>query len=416
VLVALVAGVSARAEGAGALDFDACVQLALEQSPLLSDSLLEMELRRLGESDSRSDYVPSVSLRTRYFVTRPDDSNRRYSLMFVSDAYNPLEAHITLKARKLITQIAVLAHKQAISDCLYRLGQGLLEIHALDQKATLGDENLGVAGQQVAYTTNLVHMGSATALETQIALQEVEMARLERERVDVSRTTVLEGLKSLLGLPGEQALDLDLDDVTGQVLGDFKITADLEMQATTNDLGPMIESLEREVQEIRVVAARAEYVPDLRFVARTEDPLSADADGDLFFAVGVDLPLWDGLTRARNVKRQKMILQQHDARIGMKDIDRKTLWRDAEDAFRAAEIELRLARAEEELSALKAQQEEIRYESGGQPMSLVLSQRRSHLEAREKTAMKTLQWAKAALYLRYLSGHLYDSYIAEESF
>ena len=55
----------------GALDFDTCARLAIRQSPYLIRSDLEITLRRLDETDSKTDFFPSFNIRTRYYLTLP---------------------------------------------------------------------------------------------------------------------------------------------------------------------------------------------------------------------------------------------------------------------------------------------------------------------------------------------------------
>ena len=52
----------------GAMDFKACVNLALEQSPYFTENALEIDVRRLDESDSQWAFVPSLTLRTHRYV------------------------------------------------------------------------------------------------------------------------------------------------------------------------------------------------------------------------------------------------------------------------------------------------------------------------------------------------------------
>src|SRR5208337_4898878 len=64
------------------LDFEACVRLALRQSPSLLKSSMNIDLRRLDESDSRWSMVPPVTLQTYYYLDRPLSNSKPYSLSF----------------------------------------------------------------------------------------------------------------------------------------------------------------------------------------------------------------------------------------------------------------------------------------------------------------------------------------------
>ena len=52
-----------------AMDFDACARLAIRKSPFLTKSNLEIQVKRMDEADSKSDFFPSFNLGTKYYLT-----------------------------------------------------------------------------------------------------------------------------------------------------------------------------------------------------------------------------------------------------------------------------------------------------------------------------------------------------------
>ena len=103
----------------GSIDFDTAARIAIRQSPLLTKSDLEIQIRRLDEKDSKSDFFPSFNFRTQYFVNDVTVNGQslysKYSLNFTSAPYSPWEAYFSLQGRKLITKIAILTHLKIIS-------------------------------------------------------------------------------------------------------------------------------------------------------------------------------------------------------------------------------------------------------------------------------------------------------------
>ena len=55
----------------GVMDFARCVGLALQQSPYLTSSSLEIDVKRLDVSDAKYSFVPPFSLQTLYWVNTP---------------------------------------------------------------------------------------------------------------------------------------------------------------------------------------------------------------------------------------------------------------------------------------------------------------------------------------------------------
>jgi outer membrane protein TolC len=399
----------------GPLSFAQCVGIALKESPFLASSSLEIDVRRLDESDSRYGFVPSVSLRTRYFVNSPNDS-QPYSIQFVTEPFNPVESYFTLQARKVITQMAVLGHLRAISDFVHRLALGFLELDALGQVETYQDELISLARRNSTFTTERLRTGGSSPLEVRVAVQEADLAVMERERLASSRSTIEEGLKNLLGPPDSRDVSLNTTNAGWQVLGSFDPALVNFSQVQSDSIELKIQNMKQELQTRYVSLAKARFLPTLLFGLETADPLSRSQDGELFFSVGLELPLWDGLKRLHDITRQKTILHQYNAEEAMKDIDLAAKWRAALDKLKNASADLELARAREELAGLKKQQSEISYHSGSAYFGAFLAESKGLVEARKNVVLKSLERDKAILGLRHLSGDLHKAYVDTSSF
>ena len=59
----------------GSMNYEEAVRIALNQSPFLTKSSLEIDLRRLDETDSRYGLFPSIDFRTYYYPNRPSGIN-----------------------------------------------------------------------------------------------------------------------------------------------------------------------------------------------------------------------------------------------------------------------------------------------------------------------------------------------------
>lgn len=402
----------------GPADFEECVRLALRQSPFLLKSSLEIEVRRLDETDSRYALVPPLSFRTYYYVNHPhqqDLNPRAYSLQFVTDPYNPFESYFVLQGRKLITQIAILGHLQIISEGLQRLGKMFLELDTLKRVDAWQDELISLTRQNLDYAEKRLSMGSATSLEVRVAAQEVELAQSEKDRITASRKRVLQGLKSFLGLKPDQELTPDLREARQQVLGRFDAAAATLDQARARSYELKIQDIKKQLQAYKITLAKAKLLPSLLLGVQTPDPLSLTEARGLYFSVGLDVPVWDGFKRVRDISRQKTILRQFGAEAEEKDLEFGGKWLEAQENLRSAAAARKMAQAQEELTRLKERQSEIRYQSGGEPLSIFLEGRKGNLEARKIAALKSLEYDLAVLSLRHLSGDLGNRYVQASS-
>ena len=181
----------ARMVPAGKLDFEACVRLALQQSPYLTKSSLEIDIRRMDETDSRYTMVPPVTFRSVYYLNRANQVNqigenfnaKPYSLSFSTDSYNPVGSYFTLQAQKLATQIAVFAHLEIISQGLERLGKMFLSLAAMQRLAVYQGDLIGLCRENLTYAENRQSIGTGTSLGVRVANQELELAKNEQEHL-----------------------------------------------------------------------------------------------------------------------------------------------------------------------------------------------------------------------------------------
>ena len=78
-------------------------------------------------------------------------------------------------------------------------------------------------------------------------------------------------------------------------------------------------------------------------------------------------------------------------------------------------LTLKNSRTLEELAQLKAHQNDIRYQSGDAPLTVVLESRKEVLTIQKETLRRSLDYNKAVLQLRENSGDLGHSYVDANS-
>jgi len=398
----------------GPLDFEACARLALRQSPYLLKSAMDIDIKRLDESDSRWSMVPPVSLQTYYYLERPSSSSKPYSLNFSWDPYNPLGSFFLLQAQKMVTQMAIYGHMHTILQGLERVGKQFLELATMKRQAALQDDLVKACGDNLAYAANRLEIGTGTSLEVRVATQESESAKNEKERLEISQRRTLSSLKTFLGLKPEEPFNLDLHDASRQVLGSFNPAAATLEQAKDRSFELKIEKLRARMQEYNVSVAKTKVYPSILINAQTLNPLYSTSGG-MYVGVGLDIPVWDGFKRIRNVSRQKTILRQIGLDKDMKEGDMADQWNTLQEDLKSAAGALKLAQSKEEVARLKERQAEIRYQSGGKTLDTWLDARNDAIEAQKITANKALEYDEYVLNLRKFSGDLGYSYVDQNS-
>jgi len=402
----------------GPLDFDACARLAIRQSPYLTKTSVEIDIRQMDEKDSRYSMVPPVTFRSYYYVDRPTQPGlnpKPYSLNFGMDPYNPFGSYFTLQAQKMATKLAVFGHLKVISEGLERLGKMFLNLATMKRLAGLQTELVNLSRENLTYAENRLSIGTGTSLEVRIATQELELAKGEQRRLDLSQKRTLTSLKTFLGLKPDQQVDLDLRDARRQVTGSFEPAAATLEQAKGKSYELKMLELKKEMQGYMVTVAKAKVFPSILFTSQTPDPLSVTSARGLYVGLGLEVPVWDGFKRIRNVSRQKAVLKQFSTDKDLKEIDLTDKWNAIQEELGSAAANLKMAQSQEELERLKERQGEIRYQSGTDPLPSWLSARKTILEAQKSAAARALEYDEHVLNLRHFSGDLGNSYVDQNS-
>jgi outer membrane protein TolC len=396
----------------GSLNFGQCVKVSLKESPLLTSSSLEIDLRRLDESDAAYAFVPSFSLRTSYYLNQPQNNeDRPYAIQFVTETYNPIENYFNLRARQVLTRMGILAHMQVISDFLLRLGIGFLELDALNRVLDVQNDAMRLSEDGLAYARVRLESGGGTILDVRVAEQELEMVRLEMNKLETARATIVEGLRSMMGLKAEDGVRFDLQNVREQVLGSFDPHGFTMEDARKVSFELQIQALKRELQEKNITLAYARFLPTFIWGVQTTDPFSAREEKGLFFSVGFELPLWDGLKRYHNISRQKTILRQVVKEGTSKGGDFDQRWNAAHRQLGETAAGIKVARSQQDLVELRERQTAIGYHAGRLPLNVLLADRKALLDSRRKLLDQVLEHDKAVLEIRNLSGDLISNYV-----
>jgi outer membrane protein TolC len=404
----------------GPTDFDSTVSLALKQSPFFTKSSLEIEIRRLGEKDSKSDFIPSLSGTARYYPVQPSNptvgNTISYSYGVSTGNYNPLFAYLSLKANRIITQIATLAHMKVISAGLERLGKAFLQLNATDSLAKLQAQATELARENLRYVRERQRLGQVTPLEVQIASQEAEVAAAEQEVMISTRSRTQAGIKEFLGLKPEQSLQLETSQARRQVLGGFEPQKAELKNAENRDFDVRIKKLSQLLQSWNVTLAKMRFIPSFNMALQNQDPVAYSGVHGAFFSIGLTFPIFDGFKKFRNIDRQKKVLDQYASEETVKADELSQKWRQAEQNIHAAASARRVAETQAELARLKETQAETLYRTAEKDFSVLMAARQNRVKAQMNAVKKSLDYDLAVLELRHLAGDLVYHYVNENQF
>ncbi|MEJ2670831.1 MAG: TolC family protein [Deltaproteobacteria bacterium] len=398
------------------LTFEDSVKIAISHSPIFTKSSLEIDIKRMDETDSRYGLIPPLTFSTIYYVNRPGGlTSTPYGLYFSTAPYNPFGSYITLQAQKLITQVAILKHLEVISKGLERLGQFYLKLDALKKTARYQKDLIKLAQENLIFAENRLSIGTGTSLEVKVAQQQLQLDRGELKQLALKTKRYFTGLRNFLGLPATGSFNPEFYNSRHQVLDNFTPTTTTIAQAKSRSYKIKAMEINKKLQGYSVSLAIAKTLPTILFNSQTPDPLSATSASGLYVGFGLQIPVWDGFQRIRNISRQKAILKQVDSLIEVQSNDLENKWYESLSETQDKKLALKVAQSQVELARLKNHQIEARYQSGEVLLPKVLESRIDILKTQKLVVQKRLENDLSVLHLREVSGDLGNTYVDARS-
>ncbi|MBF0481050.1 MAG: TolC family protein [Desulfovibrionaceae bacterium] len=415
-------------------NFDECVRVALIQSPNFLKSSLEIEVKKLDEGDAMSQYIPTLTVGTQYYLrnpnldiinpTRAQLDQKPYTFTFSAGGWNPVQTFFDNKAKEGLSKLAVEAHLEVINAGLKEIATLFLQIGFSQKNRDLTAQRLELAKQNLQYVQTRVSLGYAKPLDLDIAKTRVDMAQAESEKNEATHATLVNGLKAIIGMQASQKLEVDTSNFADQVLRGYTpsmATAD-KAKETSNELRRA--EIQRDLQRKSIILAYVKYLPQLGFGLSTPDPVNgAGSRWGLYPFLTLSMSL-DWLTKTRDVSRQRFMLEQASTTTHSTEMKIENTMQTAQTNYRSLEAALRFSASKVELAKLTEQQTQLEFggsqttggEGAGSTGSKVdydklLADRLSLLEAKQGQLADEFRRDGALLDLKYLSGDLRGQYV-----
>lgn len=392
------------------LDFKDCVKIAIQSAPALVNQSIDIEIKRLNESDSLWSFIPSFHMRTVTHVGLADGNETKVA--FGVSEYNPILSYFSLQASKVLTEIAILSHQKLISESIYNMAQNFLELDFLDSMARCHENVLTEYARSFVYLKEQAQSGYATPLEVEIAKNDLEVARAEKERLLIQETVVKENLHQFMNMDASLLKIFQMQTIMQQLMDDrFDPARFDKSHVQAHSIERKIYSLGEALQNYRIQEAYSKFAPKVSVGVNKTSSLDARDQDSYYYTIHVGFNIWNGFSDANNVARQKMILRQHKNDIKQMELKLESTWKDSEIALKTVLSELNLARANEKLASLKVKQNHLKYLNDEKLFSALLKSRIAETGARKETLKRTLEYNRAIIKMRYLSGDLFNAFV-----
>jgi len=422
-------------------DFNECVRVALTQSPVLVNSSLEIQSKRLDVQDAWAGFIPTLTINTTYWLALPQayttqyqsvwsDSQhsyvsipyqhttattKPYSISFSTGQWNPIVSSFDVAAKNQMVNIAILAHLKVVSTGLYRLAADFLQLEAIGEQQAIVGKKIELAKSNLEFFKTRQGLGQATQMDIRIAETKIKMAQAESDNVGAQRAQVMNDIKFMLGVPFMDKLTLDVDTAKKQILGSFSAADVTEDKIKTHSFDLRMAEYEKSLQRKNIGLAYVKLLPSFGFTFQTLDAFVATSQqhkGQFPFypGINVSMPL-DYWTKGRDVSRQYKKLDQQQASTRAKTFEVIVTVQKAMTDYQTATSDLSLASSRSELAKLQDEQTEYRYKTGQADYDKFSADRAAYFDSQQAVIMQQVRRDLALLALKDITGDLQNQYI-----
>ena len=411
-------------------NFEDCVYLALQQSPMLVNSSIKLEMSYLKEKDATWQYVPELNMMlttavnlTRYNEdvegTYGDYGRTVFRVRFYATVPDPLSTYYTGKAQQIITNIAVLGHRKAIGLAIWEIADNYLQIHSQksirDELAKLPD----IAKETTSYWKTMDASVGGHAIDTDMAKQNETQVALRQEQTKHAEKIIQMRLRTLIGLSSDQPLETDVEDSASAIFQGFDGRELHWEDRWSLSAEYMSEKMGIKLQDYKIMLAWAQYMPRITFDVNTYPPAGqAQPPGgreDVFMHFGLGFTLLDWGRRYRGVQTARMEKAIAYQSLAEKRARYENAWAQHRQAYDMAVINRELAGGALRSAELAQQQADIEYTGGTAPLPKLTASRESVIRARVSLIEAELAVQQAALQWMNLAGILEERFMGVPS-
>ena len=200
--------------------FEDCVFLTIQQSPLLVNSAVDLEIKRVALTDAVWKYLPEprMTMQVTNNLTRnnmdhrdtPGDYGRtKLSVGFFAAFPNPVATYFEHQVQKAMVNLAISTHRKAVGEAIYKIAQAYLQLQAQKKIVKVQKDLLPIGKELIAYWQQVEAVDGRQGVSLNLAMQHQRELELMVEQTKMKETMQLTQLKILAGVDPQQRLDVD---------------------------------------------------------------------------------------------------------------------------------------------------------------------------------------------------------------
>lgn len=405
--------------------FEDCVYLTIQQSPSLVNSAVNIEIKRLAQTDAAWKYLPEPHMTltvsqniTRYNQDRKDTGGEygqtQFEIGFYAPFPNPVATYFEQKAQGMLTGIAISTHRKAVGEAIYKIAEAYLRLQAQQFSLAAQKSLLPVARELTDYWRQVEKVEGNQGSSVSLSQQHEREAELAVEKETMKEVMQRTQLKVLAGVSPEQNFEVDAshaDDILRGFNG-----KNLKWEDKWNDTEDnLLLRTQIKLSDYNIMLAWAQYVPNMSFSVNMNPPRGqsqpASGTADEFLHFTFDFPLIDWGRRYRGVQTARMGKAQAFHSLSEKRFDYQNKWLQAEQNSDLALTNLKLAQNRYKTAQMQYTEARIGFENGLEQLPVVATRQEALVKAQIDYINTELEYRLTRLHWMYVSGLLQEHFL-----
>ena len=358
--------------------FEDCVFLTIQQSPALVNSAVNIEIKRLAQTDAVWKYLPEPHMNftvsnnlTRYNMdnsnTPSDYGQTRFRVGFYAAFPNPMATYFEHQVQTAMVNLAISTHRKAVGKAISKIGEAYLQLQAQQKIVDAQKELLPLGKELVDYWKKVEAVDGRQGASLSLAIQHQRELELKLEQTKMKEIMQRTQLKILAGVEPQQRLEVDTRSADSVLAGfdGHKLTWEERWPATEDEL---LLRGQIKLSDFNIMVAWAQYLPTMTIAVNSYPPAGqyqpVNGKEDTFLHLTFDMPLIDWGRRYRGVQTARMTKAQAFHELARKRTDYSNKWLQSEQRVALAETERKLAQTRLDTASMQFKEAQISFHEG----------------------------------------------------
>lgn len=406
-------------------NYEECVFLTIQQSPMLVNSAVDLEIRRLAVTDAVWKYLPEVRLvlTVSQNLTRnnmnekntPSDYGRPMMRAALhGNIPNPMRSYFEHKVQGMLLNLAITTHRKAIGEAIMHIAKGYLTLQAQRDILAAQQEAVPVKKELSDYWRQVEEVEGRQGAQVNIARQGERETDLKVEQTVMREVMDRTRLKILAGVDPNQKFEVDTSN-SDDILRGFdgtKMKWEDRWEQTEDDL---LLRAQIKLADYNIMVAWAQYMPNMSMAINQSPPAGQaqppNGREDQFLHLNFDFPLLDWGARYRGVQTARMKKAQAFQDMARKRTEFSNKWLEAEQNTALARNEYKLQQTRFETAEMEYKEAEIAYNEGTIEYPIVAKRREDMIEAKVRMIRADLELKLAEVEWMHLANLLGERFL-----